>query len=67
MEVPKKYFLPYLIWKMLTNCKKKFSQNSTKDRIIPLCIPLRGNIPLGGNICYKLMKIEKINFKSIKI
>ena len=52
---------------MLTNCKKFFSQNSTKDRITPLCIPLRGNIPLGGNICYKLMKIEKINFKSIKI
>ena len=19
----------------------------------PLCIPLRGNIPVGGNICYK--------------
>ena len=33
----------------------------------PLCIPLLGNIPLGGNICYKWIKIEKINFKSIKI
>ena len=32
-----------------------------------LCIPLHGNIPLGGNICYKWMKIEKINFKSILI
>ena len=30
-------------------------------------IPLRGNIPLGGNICYKWMKIEKIKYKSIKI
>ena len=20
---------------------------------VPLCLPLRGNIPLGGNICYK--------------
>ena len=36
-------------------------------QIDPLCIALRGNIPLGGNSCYKWMKIEKINFKSIKI
>ena len=32
----------------------------------PLCIPLRWNIPLDGNICNKWIKIEKINFKSIK-
>ena len=38
-----------------------------RNRKILLCIPLRGNIPLAENICYKRMKIEKINFKSMKI
>ena len=30
-------------------------------------ILFRGNIPLGENIGYKSMKIEKITFKSIKL
>ena len=34
--------------------------------VTPLCIPFRGNIPLGGNIFYKQMKIEKINLNRLK-
>ena len=51
---------------------KEIISSAKKHSFVPnyregVCIPLRGNIPLGGNICYKWMKIKKINFKSIKI
>ena len=59
---------------IIANLKKnfndrKFSKTTAKFNKIQwgVCIPLRGNIPLGVNICYKWMKIEKISFKSIEI